>query len=74
MNRELQSDTVNIPLTKNGKPRYFVGFEDLDGFWSSYETDVEQDAKEAVWVQRKKDSSKKWFVYQSVFQYTKLDF
>lgn len=74
MIREIEPETININLTKKSKPRYFIGFEDLDGFWSSYETDIEQDAKEAVLVRRKKDSSKKWVVYQSVFHYTKLDF
>ena len=61
-------------ITKSGKPQYFVGYENLDGFWSEYETCIEQDAKEAVLARRKKDSSKNWVVYESIFHYTKLNF
>jgi hypothetical protein len=74
MNRELISSTIKPALSNNSKPRYFVGYEDLDGFWSTYETDVEQDAKEAVLVRRKKDGSKDWVIYESVFYYNKLNF
>jgi hypothetical protein len=73
MNREKSSDLIKPNITKTS-PRYFVGFEDLDGFWSGYETDSPQDAKEAVLVRRKKDPSKQWVVYESNFQYTKLNF
>lgn len=68
------SNAMKPSLTNNGKPRYFVGYQDIDGFWSVYETDVEQDAKEAVMVQRKKDKSKTWAVYKSVFYYKIMDF
>ena len=74
MNTETYRNHFKFITPTNNNLSYFVGFEDTDGFWSTYETNIEQDAREAVCARRKKDSSKKWVVYQSALCYTKLNF
>ena len=55
----------------NDTVTYFVGYEDIDGFWSCYETKKEQDAKEAFYARRKTSPNHKWSIYKQSISFVK---